>query len=296
MITNQKDFLAFINGRVMPYSEAVPVLRRINARSAGGYYDAARTFAGRPFKLRQHLERLFNGLAYSKIDTGLSIADLESISAALVETNYPLLEHDSYELTVTQTVTISRPDSADDLPGVDIAIYCEPLDISGFARSYVEGVQIYTPNTYPEPMAQPSGDGKSGAVQVLPLISNAQGHITECRGANFMFVTDGRIKLPDRSNVLPGVSMQTVLEIADYLGIGVDEGLYNQGRLYDADEAFVSSTRYCLLPVTTINGYPLGDSVPGELTNKITARWKELVGVDFVQQTLDALDGGISHA
>jgi branched-chain amino acid aminotransferase len=291
MTTNQKDFLTFINGRVMPYSEAIPVLRRINARSAGGYYDTARTFGGRPFKLRQHLERLFNGLAYSKIDTGLSISDLETISTGLVETNHSLMESRDGELTVTQTVAISRPDSADDLPGVDIAIYCEPLDISGFARSYVEGVRIYTPNTYPEPKGQPAGDGKSGAVQILPLMSNAQGHITECRGANFMFVTDGRIKLPDRSNVLPGVSMQTVLEIVDYLGIGVDEGLYNQGQLYDADEAFVSSTRYCLLPVAAINGFPLGDSAPGEVTNKITSRWKELVGVDFVQRTLDSLSG-----
>lgn len=288
-MTSQKDFLAYINGRVMPYSQAAPILQRINARSAGGYYDAARTFGGRPFKIRQHLERLFNGLAYSKIDTGLSIEDLEAISVGLVETNYALVESEGHELTVTQTVTISRPEAADDLPGVDVAIYCAPLDVSAFARSYVEGVQIYTPNTYPEPKGEPAGDGKSGSVHALPLMSNARGHITECRGANFMFVSDGRIKLPDRSNVLPGVSMHTVLEIAEYLGVGVDEGLYNQRELYDADEAFVSSTRYCLLPVASINGYPLGDSVPGEVTGKITSRWKELVGVDFVRRAMDLL-------
>ncbi len=285
----QKDFLTYVNGQVMPYSQAVPILRRINSRSKGGYYDTARTFGGRPFKLRRHLERLFNGLAYSKIDPGLSMADLESISDALIGTNHSLLGNDNGELTVTQTVTISRPDSADDLPGVDVAIYCAPLDVSAFARSYIEGVQIYTPNTYPEPRGQPAGDGKSGAVQILPLMSNARGHITECRGANFMFVSDGRIKLPDRSNVLPGVSMQTVLEIADSLEIRVDEGLYNQREIYDADEAFVSSTRYCLLPVAAINGYLLGDSIPGPLTKKILSRWKEMVGVDFVQRTLDSL-------
>ena len=285
----QEDFLAYINGRVMPYSQAAPILQRINARSAGGYYDSARTFGGKPFKIRQHIERLFNGLAYSRIDTGLSKSDFESISTGLIETNHSILEDERIELTVTQTVTISRPQSADDLPGVDVAIYCTPLDVSAFARSYLEGVQIYTPNTYPEPKGQPAGDGKSGSVHVLPLMSNAQGHITECRGANFMFVTGGRIKLPDRSNVLPGVSMHTVLEIADYLGIGVDEGLYTQRELYDAEEAFVSSTRYCLLPVASMNGYPLGDSVPGEATGKILSRWKEIVGVDFVRRALDSL-------
>ncbi len=289
MTYGQKDFLTYINGRVMPHSQAAPLLQRINSRSAGGYYDTARTFGGKPFKLRQHLERLFNGLAYSKIDTGLSIADLEAISVGLVETNHSLIEGNGYEMTVTQTVTISRPDSADDLPGVDVAIYCAPLDLSAFARSYIDGVQIYTPSTYPQPQGQSAGDGKSGAAQVLPLMSDARGYITECRGANFMFVADGRIKLPDRSNVLPGVSMQTVLEIASYIGVGVDEGLYSQRELYDADEAFVSSTRYCLLPVAAINGYPLGDSIPGAVTQRLTSAWKNMVGVDFVQQTLDSL-------
>ena len=286
-MTSQNDFLAYINGRVMPYSQAAPILQRINARSAGGYYDSARTFGGKPFKIRQHIERLFNGLAYSRIDTGLSVSDFETISTGLIETNHAILEDERIELTVTQTVTISRPESADDLPGVDVAIYCAPLDVSVFARSYLQGVQIYTPNTYPEPKGQPTGDGKSGAVQALPLMSNAKGHITECRGANFMFVSDGRIKLPDRSNVLPGVSMHTVLEICDYLGIGVDEGLYTHRDLYDADEAFVSSTRYCLLPVAAINGYPLGDSVPGPMVASLLSRWKEIVGTDFVQRALD---------
>ncbi|MCY4652186.1 MAG: aminotransferase class IV [Dehalococcoidia bacterium] len=291
MTSGQRDFLAYINGRVVPYSEAAPILQRINARSAGGYYDTARTFGGKTFRLRQHIERLFNGLTYSNIDTGLSIEDMETISIGLVGTNHSLIEGENHEMTVTQTVTVSRPEAADDLPGVDVAIYCSLLDVSAFARSYVEGVRIYTPNTYPEPQGQSAGDGKTGAVQVLPLMSNARGHITECRGANFMFVSDGRIKLPDRSNVLPGVSMHTVLEIADYLGIGVDEGLYNQRELYDADEAFVSSTRYCLLPVASINGYPLGDSVPGSLTESLLSRWKEIVGVDFVERALDSLSG-----
>ena len=84
--------------------------------------------------------------------------------------------------------------------------------------------------------------------------------------------------------------MQTVLEIADSLGIPVDEGLYNHRDLYNADEAFVSSTRYCLLPVATINGYPIGDSVPGPLTQRVLDEWKNLVGVDFVQRALDSLN------
>ena len=283
------EFLTYVNGRIMPHSEALPILQRISGRSSGGYYDSARTFGGAPFKLRQHIERLYNGLIYSRIDPGISVEDLVTASLGLVEANRTLLDLDREELVVTQTVTVRQPDSADDLPTVDVAIYCGRLDFSPFARSYVDGVRIYTPTTYPEPPAGATSDGKGGGAQVFPLMTNSNGFITECRGANFMFVEDGRIKLPDRRNVLPGVSMQTVLELAARLGLGVDEGLYSPARVYAAVEAFVSSTRYCLLPVATVNGFQIGDSIPGPVSSALLEAWKELVGVDFVDKALRAV-------
>jgi branched-chain amino acid aminotransferase len=107
-----------------------------------------------------------------------------------------------------------------------------------------------------------------------------------------MFAREGRIKLPDRSNVLPGVSMHTVLELAESLGIPVDEGDYCTYDIYASDEAFVSSTRYCMLPVAAVNGYTMGD-VPGPVTQRLLDEWRRVVGVDFVRQSLDSLDSSI---
>ena len=289
-MADQREFLTYVNGQVMPYSQALPELQRINVRSAGGYYDSARTFGGRPFQLRRHLERLFSGLRYSNIDPGITIDDMEKTSRGIVEANFTLMEGGFGDMVVTQTITVTRPIAADDLPSVDIAIYCTPLEFSGFARSYVEGVSLYTPISYPKPQ-EAAGDGKSGSTQTLALMVNEGGFITECQGANFMFVVDGRIKLPDRRNVLPGVSMHTVLELASVLSIDVDEGLYSPSQIYGADEAFVSSTRYCMLPVATLNGYQFGQSTPGSVTSRLMAAWKEMVGIDFVQQALDSISG-----
>ena len=290
-MTYSQEFLTYVNGRVIPHSQALAELQRINMRSAGGYYDSARTFGGRPFQLRRHLERLFSGLAYSKIDPGITIDDLETTSRGIVGANVTLLEGGAGDMVVTQTITVTRPVSADDLPSVDIAIYCTALEFGSFARSYVDGVRLYTPITYPKPQDASGGDGKRGSTQTLALMVNDGGFITECQGANFMFVVDGRIKLPDRRNVLPGVSMHTVLDLAAVLGIGVDEGLYSPSLIYEADEAFVSSTRYCMLPVATLNGYAVGGSMPGSVTNRLTSAWKEMVGMDFVQQALNTLSG-----
>jgi branched-chain amino acid aminotransferase len=290
-MTLGQEFLTYVNGRVMPHSQALPELQRINMRSAGGYYDSARTFGGRPFQLRRHLERLFSGLAYSNIDPGITIDDLEKTSRGIIDANFTLFEGGPGDMVVTQTITVTRPVSADDLPSVDIAIYCTPLEFSSFARSYVDGVRLYTPITYPKPQEAEDGDGKQGSTQTLALMVNDGGFITECQGANFMFVMDGRIKLPDRRNVLPGVSMHTILELAARLGIGVDEGLYSPALIYGAEEAFVSSTRYCMLPVATLNGYQVGRATPGKVTENLMSAWKNMVGIDFIQQALSSLPG-----
>ncbi len=270
----------------MPHSQAVPLLRRINMRAVGGYYDSARTFGGRPFRLRQHLERLFGGLAYSRIDPGVTIEDMERASLGIVEANLALLGSGPADMVVTQTVTMTRPSSADDLPGVDVAIYCVPLDFSAFARGYVDGARLFTPLTHPLPPGV--GDGKTGSALTLALMVNRDGHITECQGANFMFVTDGKIMLPDRRNVLPGVSMHTVLELATSMGISVEEGLFSPSLIYAADEAFVTSTRYCMLPVASLNERRIGRSIPGPVTDSLLSAWKDMVGVDFVEQALRA--------
>jgi len=134
-------------------------------------------------------------------------------------------------------------------------VYFQLLDFGAFALAYRDGVRVITPDTYGLP-DDAAGNGKGGG-QVFPLLCNRQGVITECRGAYFMFVKDGRIKLPDRGIVLPGVGMHATLELAEAQGVPVDEGEYTTSDVYHAEEAFVSSTRYCMLPLASINGYAM---------------------------------------
>ena len=71
------------------------------------------------------------------------------------------------------------------------------------------------------------------------LKTDQKGYITECKRANFMFVKDGRIMLPDRSAALHGISMVTVLELAESMGIPVDEGRYSTSDVYAAGGAYI---------------------------------------------------------
>ncbi len=282
-MTTPAEFVAYVNGEVMPQSRAVQLMQAMSLGAAGGFYDSERTFGGRVFKLRRHLERLYSGLEYSGMDPGVTIDDLAAATLGIVDANLPLVPPGG-DLSVTQIVSPVVGEQAD-VGGFNIVIHCQPIDFASFAGGYVDGVRIETPATYRAP--------PTPGQRTYQLMAEAEGSITECTGANFMFVSGGRIKLPDRRNVLPGVSMATVLELADELGIAVDEDDYVTADLYEASEAFVTSTRICLQPVATVNGLRLGplpsageSPLPGPVAGRLLEAWKEAVGLDFVTQAL----------
>ena len=280
--------VVYINGKFFPQQQASVILQAPEYQSAGGYYDTERTFNGQVFKLRQHLERLYKGLEYSELDPGLTLDELTQVAMDVLETNRHLLGPGE-EYTITQVASQSPSTPEGERPRINVVVYCQKLDFAAYARSYVEGVRVVTPSTYAVPAEATQGSAKQGSQRTYPLMSSKEGSITECQGGNFMFVRDGRIKLPDRHNVLPGISMQTVLELAEAIEIPVDEDDYSPLDVYLASEAFVSSTRFCMVPVATINGYSLGEGIPGTVTRSLLDAWREIVGMDFIQQALDHL-------
>lgn len=288
MAGSTPELIAYLNGDLLPHSEAVAGMRSDGSGSGGGLYDAERTFDGRVFKLREHLQRLYNGLEGGHVDPGLTIEEMEDATLAVIEANLERRQPGD-EFVVGQVVSTGPSSTTNGAPLVDVLIYCQFLDFADFARSYSNGVRIFTPATYSPPVRRHPSGSEAPDDDVWALKTDQQGYITECTRANFMFVSGGRIMLPDRSAVLPGISMATVLELADSLGIPVEEGRYNTSDVYAAEGAYISGTRYCLLPVGAINGVAVPGPVPSAVTSRLIGAWSELVGLDIVQQALDHL-------
>ena len=96
-----------------------------------------------------------------------------------------------------------------------------------------------------------------------PVMLDLQGNLSEGTGANFFIVSDGVVRTPGPRSVLRGVSRQTVLDLCQDIGVpSLEEDLQAYDALV-ADEAFLTSTPYCLVPVTRFNGQSVGDGVPG---------------------------------
>ena len=285
-MAEKAELVMRLNDRLVPYSQAMDEMSASEPELAGGLYDAERTFHGQMFKLRRHLQWLYQGLELARLEPGMSIEEMEESTLEVLEANRPLLEPGD-DFILSQVVSIEPVSNGESQRPANVAIYCQFIDFSKFAQSYVKGVRVITPTTY-SPPPRPEGDGADSQPQeTVSLMMDSRGNITECRHANFLFVTDGRIKLPDREKVLPGISMETVVELAEQLSIPVDEGGYSPADIYIADEAFISGTRFCLEPVATLNGLSLGDEVPGPVTRRLQAAWSEMVGIDFVKQASD---------
>jgi branched-chain amino acid aminotransferase len=122
------------------------------------------------------------------------------------------------------------------------------------------------------------------------ILLDIDGNIAENKGGNFFIVADGVLKTPTTRNALAGVSRATVLELAAQLSIPARETDLQPYDVYTADEAFFTSTPYCIMPATRFNGLPVGDGKVGAVTKRLLAGWSELVGVDIVAQGLRQLE------
>lgn len=106
---------------------------------------------------------------------------------------------------------------------------------------------------------------RGGATVVLP---DAEGNITEGPGFNLFAMVDGEFVTPDRG-VLEGVTRRTVLELAAEQGIPARLGTISAEQLRAATEVFLTSTAGGVMPVSTLNGSPIGGGTPGPLTMQL---------------------------
>ena len=94
---------------------------------------------------------------------------------------------------------------------------------------------------------------------------------------------------PRENFVLPGISRQTVIDLAASLAIPFREADLDLYDGYNADEAFITSTSLCICPVAGINAMAMAAGAYGPVTKRLIEAYVELVDCDFVQQYLDRL-------
>ena len=292
--------VAYVNGRLVPASQATVSVFDRGFRMGDGVFDTARTFRHRPYKLREHLARLYRSLHYIRVDPGLNPEAMETWTLQVVEHNVAFLQPQD-DVWITQVVSRGPLRTAG---APTVVILTEPLPFATFARYHKVGVSLiipgirHTPAQSVEPRAKTVSrmnlvlaemEVQQRDPEAWALLLDLNGNITEYTSGNFFMVRKGSLLTPFERNALSGIARETVIELAEELGIPWREADLTPYDVYNADEAFLTSTSKCILPVSRLNGIRIGQSIPGPLTKRLLDTWSARVEVDIAAQALSHL-------
>jgi branched-chain amino acid aminotransferase len=274
---------AWIDGGYRPIEDAKISVLDLGVTRSDGTYDVAHVWDGRFYRLDAHLDRFAASLARLRLDPGHDRAGIEALLHGCVR--HAGLR-DAY---VSMTCTRGRPaPGSRDLRTARNTFYCfavpfvwisspdrqatgASLWISPITRIPPQSVDPSVKNYHWLDLDQALLDAYDHGAELV-VLRDLSGSITEGPGFNVFAHVDGRWLTP-ASGTLFGITRRSVIELAAEAGQPVEEGRLTADELRRADEVLVSSTAGGVMPVTVIDGAPVGVGQPGPLTIELRERY-----------------------
>lgn len=297
--------LIYINGEFVREKDAKISIFDSALMFGDMVFEMTRSFNKKQFKLREHLERLYAGVKIFRIPLKLSIEEMEGLCDSVVKKNEPVFSKtDEHRLMIN----ISRGPlgiyahvfDGKLEPTVIIADFPLKWTVVGMGKLFDVGINavITAQRALPASLLDPKIKNRSRVHYQMAnieaslfkgdnnwaLLMDPDGFIAEGTGDNFFVVKDNVIKTPEGRNILRGISRAYIFELARQLNLECVECNMESYDVYTADEAFMTGTPFCLLPVTSLNGVGIGSGKMGEITKRLLSRWGENVGVNIIEQ------------
>jgi len=235
--------VVYFNGRFVPEAEARVSIFDSALMYGDMAFEMTRTYGHRPFRLREHLDRLYGSLRLLEIDCGLSIEAMERVTLETLERNLAT-EPADMDWQIMHDVSrgpleLYRTAFPGGI-GPTVSINCWPLvtHMGRFAPNYRSGVHLMIPaqQAVPAHLVDPKAKtrsrlhyqlanlqaGRAGAGR-WPVLLDPDGFLAEGPGWNIFLVRDGVLVTPEPRNILLGVSRNATMEYARGLGIPVRE-------------------------------------------------------------------------
>jgi branched-chain amino acid aminotransferase len=277
----------YVNGRIVSKDEATVSVYDHGLLYGDGVFEGIRVYAGRIFKLEEHLDRLYESAKHILLDIPLSREDMrEAIIATVRHTGL----RDAYIRPV-----ISRG------PG-DLGI--DPRKCSNASVIIiVDSIRLYPQEAYERGLRvvtasvrRPAPDALNGRIKSLNYLNNIlarieanqadvdealmltpEGYVCECSADNVFLVARSELWTPPgHLGLLCGVTRETVLELAHELAIPAFERIFTLHDVYSASECFLTGTGAEVAPVVEVDGRRIGEGRPGPITGRLNTAFREL--------------------
>jgi branched-chain amino acid aminotransferase len=277
----------YINGKLCDKADAKISVYDHGLLYGDGVFEGIRIYDGTAFKLREHVERLFESARAIKLEIPLT---RDQITRAIQDTVAANGKRNGYIRPIVTrgagTLGLDPRKCAD--PQViiivdDIALYPAELYETGMEIATVATIRnhpaamnprIKSLNYLNNILAKIEGI-QQGCLESLML--NHKGEISECSGDNIFLVKDGILSTPPTdAGILKGITRDTVIDLAREAQIHVEEVPLTRHDVFIAEECFLTGTAAEIIPVVKCDGRVIGGGKPGPITKKLHEAYHRL--------------------
>jgi D-alanine transaminase len=268
--------ICYLNGAYLPLIEArvSPFDRAFLFGDA--VYEVVPIYGSRLFRLRQHLDRLNRSLSGIRMPPAMSHGDWAHVAQELISRNSADQGH--LYLQVSRGAEFGRNHAWPEGLKPTLFAYCTELDPlpdallengvaavtateTRWARRDIKATALLA-NILLKKLA-----ADAGAFETIML---ENGELTEGSSTTVHVVKNGVIQTPPNSpHILPGTTRDVVTELADLLSVRNSSAAVSEAALRGADEIWLAFSTRGVLPVTKLDGAPVGAGVPGPLFKRI---------------------------
>lgn len=303
---NPSGRVVYFNGALVPESEARISIYDSALMFGDMVFEMTRSFGKKQFKLREHIDRLYAGVKILRIPLVMTPEEMHRACQETIEANDHLFAADDEHRLM---IDVSRGllgiyqgvVGLDKGPNVIIADFPLRWTVAGMGQLFDTGINavVTSQRALPGSLLDPKIKNRSRIHYLMANIEASQiagdnnwallldpdGFVAEGTGDNFFIVKDGVVITPEGRNILRGISRAYVMvELCAGLGIPVAEKNIETYDVHTADEAFMTGTPFCMLPVTGLNGSAIGDGAVGPVFKRLLAQWSANTGVDVEGQ------------
>jgi branched-chain amino acid aminotransferase len=289
----------FMNGEYKRKEEATVSVFDHGFLYGDGIFEGIRVYDGNVFRLREHIERLYDSAKSILLNIPYTVEEMETAVVEAVRKNGL---RDAYiRLIVSRGVgdLSLNPDSCEK---ANVIIIVDQVRL--FSKELFEkGISVITVPTrrnipdaldpkikslnYLNNILVRIEANRAGVAEAIML--NSHGYVTEGSGDNIFIVKRGVIYTPPTYlGALEGITRGVIMELAEKQGFTVKEQPFTRHDVYVADEVFLTGTAAEVIPVVDVDGRTIGTGLPGPIAKELMAEFHKLVKVDGVQVYSDA--------
>jgi branched-chain amino acid aminotransferase len=285
----------YINGKFYEKEDAKVSVFDHGLLYGDGVFEGIRAYSSLVFKLKEHIDRLFESAHTLMIAIPLA---KEELSGAVIKTLKENNLRDAYiRLVVTRGIGDLGldPRKCEGKPTIiiitdKIALYPEKFYKEGLSIITVPTVRNLSEALNPQIKSLNYLNNIMAKIEAVnvgydeAIMMNSLGFVAECTGDNIFIVKRNHlITTPQYMGTLRGITRDAVLEIAREEDIPAHENVLTRHEVYNADECFLTGTAAEIIPVVKIDGRLIGDGKPGKTTLNLIKKFKELTKKDGVR-------------